>query len=126
MVRTRYGRLLRIDEDTKDGSILNFAIQGNASDIFKKALLSIDTGLNEVDAKIIHTLYDSILIEVHKSQVSDVSTLVQICMNDAFKEIIPEVPSQVEIKTGTDWGDMAILNDAGSTVELNASYLAMT
>ncbi len=108
-IRTRMGRRLLVDDDTRDGTIVNFPIQGNASDIFKLALIELDKQIDESKARIIHTLHDAILLEVRSDLVYETSGLIRTTMNNAFVKIISNVHSDVDIICGDDWGHCTAL-----------------
>ncbi len=117
-IRTHMGRRLLVDEATRDGTIVNFPIQGNASDIFKLALIELDKQLDESNARIIHTLHDAILLEVRSDLVYETARIVRTTMNNAFAEIISNIKSDVEIICGDDWGHCTTLTTPSLTDHL--------
>lgn len=48
------------------------------------------------DAKIVHILHDEVVVEVRMDIVDSVAVKVKNCMEQAFKDILPEVPMVVE------------------------------
>jgi DNA polymerase I-like protein with 3'-5' exonuclease and polymerase domains len=53
-VRTRIGRVIQVADDVTDNSLFNWPVQANGADGFKLALYLISSGLEGVDARIVH------------------------------------------------------------------------
>jgi DNA polymerase I len=104
-VRTRIGRVINVADDVTDNSLFNWPVQANGADGFKLALYLISRGLEGVDARIVHTpQHDEIIIEARDAIEDQVEAIVKESMEEAFKKIIPEVPSVVEPKIADSWG----------------------
>jgi DNA polymerase I len=70
----------------------------------KLAQYLISRGLEGVDAHIVHTQHDEIIIEARDAIADQVQRIVKESMEAAFKQIIPEVPFVVEPKIADSWG----------------------
>jgi len=57
-----------------------------------------------LDARIVHTLHDEIIVEVRDAIEDQVQVIVKESMEEAFGRIIPEVPFVVEPKIAEAWG----------------------
>jgi DNA polymerase-1 len=103
-VTTALGRRLRVTEDTSEGSLYNFPVQGTAADGFKLALIYLDEKLKDSDAQIVHILHDEVIVEAKADIADDVAKIVKTCMEDAFEKLIPNVPFKVEPGIKDSWG----------------------
>ena len=101
---SKLGRGLKVDDDIKDKSIVNFPIQATASDGFKLALLDLDKKLEGLDARIVHIIHDEIVVEAREDIVDEVSKLVKECMEKAYEKMLPNCPFLVEPKITDTWG----------------------
>ena len=70
----------------------------------KLALYLISRGLEGVDAHIVHTQHNEIIIEARDGIEDQVREIVKECMERSFEQIIPEVPFVVEPKIADSWG----------------------
>jgi DNA polymerase-1 len=86
-----------------DTSLFNLPVQTNGADEFKLALCLITSGLEGMDARIVHTLHDEIIVEARDGIEDQVQAVVKESMEEAFKQIIPEVPFVVEIRVVDSW-----------------------
>jgi DNA polymerase I-like protein with 3'-5' exonuclease and polymerase domains len=103
-VRTKIGRLIRIPpDDASNRSLFNLPVQATGADGFKPALINISKKLNGLDARIIHTQHDEIIIEAGKDIADKVQAIVEESMEKAFKRTIPKVPFIVEPKIADLW-----------------------
>jgi len=73
-------------------------------DGFKLALYFIFRGLQGIDGRIIPTLHDKKIIEASDAIEDQVKAIVKGAMEEAFKQIIPEVPFVAEPKIAHAWG----------------------
>jgi DNA polymerase I-like protein with 3'-5' exonuclease and polymerase domains len=103
-VRTRIGRVIKIADDVTDNSLLNWPVQANGADGFKLALCLISRGLEGVDARIVHTQHDEIIIEARDAIEDQVREIVKKSMEAALGRMIPEVPFVAEIRVAEAWG----------------------
>ena len=91
-------------EETSEGSLYNFPVQGTAADGFKLALIYLDEKLKDSDAQIVHILHDEVIVEAKADIADDVAKIVKTCMEGAFKKVIPNVPFKVEPEIRDAWG----------------------
>ena len=92
-------------EETSEGSLYNFPVQGTAADGFKLVLTYLDEKLKDLDAQIVHILHDEVIVEAKAEITDDVAKIVKTCMEDAFEKLIPNVPFKVEPEIKASWGD---------------------
>jgi len=74
------------------------------ADGFELALYLISRGLEGVDARIVHTQHDKIIVEVGDAIEDQVKAIVEESMEESFKQIVPEVPFVAEIRVADSWG----------------------
>jgi DNA polymerase-1 len=111
-VRTLLGRKRVIPDIDSRNRALRFAaeriakntpIQGSAADILKLAMIRIHERLEAaaLRSRMILTVHDELVLEVHDAEVDAVSALVRESMETAFPL---SVPLLVEMGTGRTWG----------------------
>lgn len=84
--------------DASNHSLFNLPVQATGADGFKLALIHISGKLNGLDARIVHTQHDAIILEA-RGDIADQSwTILKESMEEALKTIIPEVPFVAEIR----------------------------
>ena len=93
---------MKLTEGTRDTSLYNFPIQGTAADGFKQALIKLDGKLKDLDAMIVHTLHDEIIVEAEEGIAEKVKVIMNDCMIGAFSKL--EVPFKVETGICESWG----------------------
>jgi DNA polymerase-1 len=99
--RRRY--FLGGSRDTPAG--LDFHPQSCAADIMWTVLRPLSGALRAVDARLLATVHDSILVECGKGSVGAAARIMKEIMEQSWPELDGlRVP--VEIKTGSDWGSM--------------------
>jgi len=103
-VRTKIGRVINVADDVTDNSLFNWPVQANGADGFKLALCLISGRMEGMDARIVHTLHDEIIVEVRDAIEDQVKVIVKECMEEAFGKIIPAVPFVAEIRVAEAWG----------------------
>lgn len=109
--RTASGRLWRFSLDTADKSQLsalrrvgkNAPIQGTSSDIFKRAIRLLDDALQGIDAQIINSIHDELVVECESSIADEVKEIVCRQMIAGAKEFLPRVPVEVEAAVSDAW-----------------------
>jgi DNA polymerase-1 len=81
-----------------DRSLFNLPVLTNRADGLKLALCLIPSGLEGVDARIVNTLHDEIIVEARDGTADQVREIVRESMAEALEQIIPEVPFVAETK----------------------------
>ena len=99
----RIGRLIHIRDDASDRSLFNLPVQATGADGFKLALIRISEKLNRLNARIVHTQHDEIIVEAKDDIADRVQTIVKESMVEAFEKIIPEVQFVAEIRVANSW-----------------------
>ena len=87
-----------------DRSLFNLPVQANGADGFKLVLYLISRALERVDASIVHTQHDEIIVEARDAIEDQVLEIVKESMEEALERIIPEVPFVAEIRVAEAWG----------------------
>jgi len=143
-VRTDYGRYRRLPEVFSDDEEVvqrafrqgfNAIIQSDASDTTLTALVLIREALVErgMMSKVIITVHDSIVLDVHKSELEEVYDLVKETMEgiaylvqDVWNgfvntSILTTVPIVADVEVGYNWRDLQKVNDRDFEAALLAS-----
>jgi DNA polymerase-1 len=83
---------------------MNAAIQGLAADIFKIALIRIDTALSEAGlfSRLVLQVHDEVIVEVPSAEKPKVELLVLEIMQNATAL---DVPLAVNSAWGTTWAE---------------------
>jgi hypothetical protein len=109
-VETALGRRRYLEkilgEDKVDNQIRNFPIQGTASDGFKTALCQLDRKFQELelDAHLVLTVHDEIVVEVREDVVEEAWEMIEDCLKNVFKEIVPEMAFELDMRIADSWG----------------------
>ena len=98
------GRTLKVNKDANANSLINYPVQGTAADGFKMALIRLDDELADQDARIVHILHDEVIVEAREDIADTVAVIVENCMEQAFKDVLPDVPMVVEPVVRDSWG----------------------
>jgi DNA polymerase-1 len=102
--QTALGGRRYLEKFIKDPSavnkVKNLPIQGTGADGFKTALCQLDREFMEcgLDAHLVLTLYDEIVVEVKEDGVEEVLGIIDECLKGAFKEIVPGMPFELDIQ----------------------------
>jgi DNA polymerase-1 len=85
-------------------SAINAPMQGTAADIIKRAMIEVDSWLNEsaLDARLLMQVHDELVIEVRDDHVGDVRNAVVAIMEGAAEL---KVPLRVDSGAGTNWDE---------------------
>jgi DNA polymerase-1 len=108
--KTALGRRRYLEKFIRDpgaeNKIRNFPIQGTVSVGFKKALCQMDREFRKLglDAHLVMTLYDEIVVEVREEVVEEMQGIIEECLMDAFKEIVPNMPFELDMRIADSWG----------------------
>lgn len=86
---------------------LNMPIQGTCAEVMLVALAYVDQAVREMDARIIATVHDEIVLLAAEDDVADVMNSVRRCMTRAWTDFHPDSETRglVEIKAGATWRD---------------------
>ena len=112
-VETVFGRRLYLPEINSrqaqrrqyaERSAINAPMQGTAADIIKRAMIDVDSWLQEsgADARIIMQVHDELVLEVDQTALEEVRTQVVALMNAAAQL---EVPLKVDVGVGPNWDE---------------------
>jgi DNA polymerase-1 len=81
----------------------NAPIQGTSSDIFKRSMTLLDAALLNLDAQIVNSIHDELVIECEESIAERVKDIVTRKMIDGAKEFLPRVPVKVDVAVADAW-----------------------
>jgi DNA polymerase-1 len=109
--RTASGRLWKYSLDPSDRGQQaalrrvgkNTPIQGTASDIFKRAMRLLDDALLGLNARIVNSIHDELVIECDSTIAEEVKEIVRFEMIAGAKEFLPRVPVEVEAVISDAW-----------------------
>ncbi len=93
--REEHGQLRRVGK--------NAPIQGTGSDIFKRAMTLTFDGLKGLDARIVNSIHDEIVVECSALFANEVAERVERAMIAAGREFLSRVPVVVDVKVGDTW-----------------------
>lgn len=87
---------------------VNLPVQGTSADIMKLAMISVYDALAEKypETKLMMQVHDELVLEVPEKDLEAVSKLVKDLMEGVVEL---EIPIDVEVKTGFNWGEMKVL-----------------
>ncbi len=109
--RTRSGRLVRFDFDDTDRSQVaatvrygkNVPIQGSSADITKLAMVMLDADLTDIDACMVNTVHDELVVECDAELADEVRVRVERAMTVAGREYIKSIPVVVDATIADAW-----------------------
>jgi DNA polymerase I-like protein with 3'-5' exonuclease and polymerase domains len=83
----------------------NLPFQGSGASITKLAMCNIRRRFlkENLDAFIILTVHDEVLVECHESIATTCAKIVEIEMIEAFNYFAPDIPMKVDAQIGTHW-----------------------
>jgi len=95
----------RIVRQEAERSAVNTPLQGSAADIIKKAMLEVETALEQggLGARMLLQIHDELLLEVPKAELAATAPLVRRVME---KVVSLKVPLVVDLRAGSNWGEM--------------------
>jgi DNA polymerase I-like protein with 3'-5' exonuclease and polymerase domains len=72
----------------------------------KTALCQLDRRFQEIglDARLVLTLFDEIVVEVKEEVVEEVDGIIEECLKGAFMEITPNMPFELDMRIADSWG----------------------
>ncbi|MBS1787791.1 MAG: hypothetical protein JST85_08720 [Acidobacteria bacterium] len=109
--RTASGRLWKYKLDPADRSEQaalrrvgkNTPIQGTSSDIFKRSMRLLDDSLQGLNAQIVNSIHDELVVECDAAIAEQVKEIVQLEMIAGAKEFLRRVPVEVEAVISDAW-----------------------
>jgi DNA polymerase-1 len=84
---------------------INMPVQGTSADIIKVAMINLDREIDkrQLKSKMLLQVHDELIFEVPEAELEEMSQLVPKIMSTAIEL---SVPLKVDVKTGTNWGEM--------------------
>ena len=84
---------------------INMPVQGTSADIIKIAMINLEQEMNKhgLSSKMLLQVHDELIFEVPEVELGEMRQLVPRIMSPAL-EI--SVPLKVDVKTGTNWGEL--------------------
>lgn len=100
---TLTGRRFLFSPNTGLSGLYNTPVQGTAADILKNALGLLINKIQGDGRKIVGIVHDEILMEVPEAQAAETAVLLQTTMEQAAKEILPDIPCVADAKAADNW-----------------------
>jgi DNA polymerase-1 len=87
---------------------LNFPVQGSAAEVMLLALVNTHRALAGLNAKLIATVHDELVVECPTPMVPEIKERVSDAMTAAFARLFPEAPVDglVDAASGQSWGEL--------------------
>lgn len=82
--------------------VVNARIQWTAADIMKLALNRIYNDLKHLDAKLIITVHDEVIVEVNDAQIEEAESIIRNAMVWVWKKSL-KIPLSIDLKTSKVW-----------------------
>ena len=79
---------------------INTPIQGTAADLIKLAMIRIDKAMLSMKSKMVLQVHDELVFDAHKSELEELTKLVESKMAGAIKMRVPLV---VDTGVGPNW-----------------------
>jgi DNA polymerase I-like protein with 3'-5' exonuclease and polymerase domains len=92
-------------KDRKLTTMANTPVQGLGADILKVALALTHDRLRGLDAYLVNTVHDEIVVEAEASIADQVKDIVTTAMVEAGERFLTAVPVLVEVGICSDWGE---------------------
>jgi DNA polymerase-1 len=93
----------KIPVNTHNGRV----IQGGAAEVLLAALAKLEDYLTELEAKLVNTIHDELVIEAAEEDQAQVVIAVKKAMVEGMLAIFPEASTKnlVEINKGDNWAE---------------------
>ncbi len=104
-INTLSGRCRIFPDGTYLPKLANTPVQGTGADILKRALALVYRDISKIDAKIIGTVHDEIIVECRIDDAEVVALMVKSNMEKAGREFIKKVPIIADVSICDNWGD---------------------
>ena len=84
---------------------INMPVQGTSADIIKVAMINLDREVDkrQLKSKMLLQVHDELIFEVPEAELEEMRQMVPEIMSTALEL---GIPLKVDIKTGTNWGEM--------------------
>jgi DNA polymerase-1 len=97
-VITPFGKKINVSKDDHSGKVLGLYAQTFSSYVFAKALIKVNEALKECKTKIIFTVHDELVLDVHENEIEILPRIKSLMENvDSFK-------FHVNVKIGDNYG----------------------
>jgi len=83
---------------------VNTIIQGSAAEIIKKAMINIHKKTKKMVSKMLLSVHDEIIFEY---PINEEKELIKIVSHEMKNAVKLDIPLEVSIKTGKNWGEMS-------------------
>ena len=99
-------RTTGINRNMSERTAINTVIQGSAADLIKKAMLEVDTALQEsqLRATMLLQIHDELVFECHPDDAESLIPLIRKKMENAMAL---DVPLVVDVTMGPNWLDQS-------------------
>lgn len=104
-VRTLSGRRCVFNGEVGVTGLLNTPVQGTAADIAKRALGLLAQQVSKVNAHIVATVHDEILLEVPENNVQEAAAILKDTMEKAGQYYLKQVPVIAETIIADSWAE---------------------
>lgn len=101
--RTLGGRRRQWPDKPRVTELYNTPVQGTAADIVKEALALLLPALAPLQARLIATVHDEIVVEAPAEIAGEAARIVEDTMIQAARKYLPRVPVEVEVELGENW-----------------------
>ena len=85
-------------------ALVNMPVQGGCADGMKQALVWLAERL-PVEARIVSTVHDEVIVEVPTTMAEHVCDIVKATMVEAMAALFPQVPIEVEAGVCSNWAE---------------------
>jgi DNA polymerase I len=95
----------RILRQEAERAAINTPLQGTAADIIKKAMVQLESALQErgLSGEMLLQIHDELLLEVPELELAAIAKLVRQVMENVVQL---QIPLEVDLRTGQNWGEM--------------------
>ena len=105
--RTLSGRRRQWRDTPGVAALYNTPVQGTAADIIKQALAWLPQAFTGMDARIIGTVHDEILVEAPEDRAESVAQILKTTMEQAGQIYLKTVPVIADTRVGLSWAEDA-------------------
>ena len=119
--KRRFGLLTDNNAWLAENEAGNMRVQSLASDLTLLSVLEIEPMLrkSDLDAKVINTVHDSLIIEASKEDAIEVGRIgVQVMENIPHKHLNTDIPFKVDCEFGYDWGHLHEVNNLNQDLDI--------